>query len=119
VSNTRRKSEHDSPRRGRPAKTPEGREQQLVGLAVELAERQLRDGTASAQVISHYLKMGSSREELEQEKIRHDIEMQQARIEHMESQSRMEELYSEAINAMRIYAGQDPLEVEAGYDDEY
>lgn len=119
MGNTRRKADQDSNRKLRPAKTPEGREQQLVGLAVELAERQLRDGTASAQVISHYLKMGSSREEIEQQKIRHDIEMQEARIEHMRSQSRMEELYSEAINAMRIYAGQEPLELEEEYDDRY
>lgn len=118
MGNTRRRPEPDSPRRGRPAKTPEGRENQLVGLAVELAEKQLRDGTASAQVISHYLKMGSSREELEQEKIRHEIEMQAARMEHMRAQSRIEELYTEAINAMRIYAGHDPLELEEG-DDEY
>lgn len=119
MGNTRRSKDADSHRKLRPAKTPEAREQQMVGLAVGLAERQLRDGTASAQVISHYLKMGSSREELEQEKIRHDIEMQQARIDHMAAQNRMEELYNEAINAMRIYAGQEPLELEEEYDDGY
>lgn len=98
----------------RPATTPEGREQQLVSLAVDLAERQLLDGTASAQVITHYLKHGSTRETLEQERLMRENELLQAKVEALASAKRVEELYQSALNAMRTYAGQDPID----YDDE-
>lgn len=100
----------DTPKIKRPpATTPEGRENQLVSLAIDLAERQLADGTASAQVISHFLKMGSSREQLEQERLRHENELTQAKIENMASLARQEELYKDALNAMRTYNGHDPV----------
>lgn len=89
-----------------PATTPEGRENQLIAAAVDLAEKQLLEGTASAQVISHYLKLGSSRERLEQERLRHENELTKAKIESFESQKRIEELYGNALKAMRSYAGE-------------
>jgi len=94
--------------RRRPATTPEQRENQLIALAADLAERQMRDGTASSQIITHYLKLGSTREQLEQERLRMENELAQAKIEAMASAQRMEELYGEAIRAMRGYAGGDP-----------
>ena len=95
--------------RRRPATTPEGRENQMVSLAVGIAEKQLTDGTASAQVISHYLKLGSSREQLEQERLRHENELTKVKIDSMASQKRVEEMYGAALNAMRSYSGQEPL----------
>ncbi len=96
-----------------PATTPIGREHQLISKAVDLAEKQLEEGTASAQVISHYLKLGSSREKLEQERLTEDVALMQAKREAMASAQRVEELYSAAIDAMRRYAGHDPpAEVE-------
>ena len=92
-----------------PATTPEGRENQLVSLAVDLAEQQLSEGTASAQVITHYLKLGSTREKLEQERISKENELLRAKVESMASVKRIEELYETALNAMRSYAGQ-PLD---------
>lgn len=94
-----------------PAKTPEEREQQLIGAAVDLAEDQIRGGTASAQVITHYLKLGSSRERLEQERLKRENILLGAKAEAMESAKRMEELYVEAIAAMRSYAGGGPMQV--------
>lgn len=101
----------------RPATTPEGRENQLIAMAVDLAERQLADGTASAQVISHYLKLGSSREQLEQERLRQENELLAAKREAIASAARVEELYKTALDAMRTYAGQEPQELEGSYDD--
>lgn len=92
-----------------PATTPEGRENQLVSLAVDLAEQQLAEGVASAQVITHYLKLGSTREKLEQERITQENELLRAKVESMASVKRIEELYETALNAMRSYAGQ-PLD---------
>lgn len=93
--------------RGRPATTPEGRESQLISLAVDLAERQMIDGTATSQVISHYLKLGSTRERLEQERLAQENELLKAKIEQLASAKRVEELYESALNAMRSYAGQE------------
>jgi hypothetical protein len=92
-----------SSQRGRPATTPEGRENQLIAAAVDLAEKQISEGTASAQVITHYLKLGSSRERLEQEKIALENELLVTKREAMESAKRVEDMYAEALNAMRSY----------------
>lgn len=100
----------------RPATTIEGRENQLVSLAVDLAERQLADGSASAQVISHYLKLGSTRELLEQERLQGENHLLRAKVEAMASSKRIEELYETALNAMRTYAGQDPIEFSSRDD---
>lgn len=96
----------------RVASTPDGRENQLVNLAVDLAERQLREGTASAQVLSHYLKAGSSREYLEKQRIAMDVELMRAKQEQLASMARIEELYSDAIGAMRAYQGTEVVEQE-------
>ena len=115
---SRRVNEPKSSRTPRPpATTPEGRENQLVSLAVDLAEKQLRDGTASAQVVTHYLKLGSSREKLEQERLARENELLAVRADAIASAKRVEELYTNALNAMRSYAGQEPLELEDDYED--
>lgn len=100
----------------RPATTPDGREQQLVSLAYDLAEKQLRDGTASSQVVTHLLKASSARERLEQERLKNENLLVSAKIEQMASSARMETLYVKAIDAFRSYAGQ---EVDEDYEDEY
>lgn len=97
-----------------PANTPERRENQLISLASDLAERQLVEGTASAQVITHYLKLGSSREELEQRRLENENLLLSAKVDALASAKRVEELYEDALNAMRSYSGKDET-----YDDEY
>lgn len=94
-----------SAKRGRPALTPEARENQLISLAVDLAEQQLREGTASSQVITHYLKLGSIREKLERERLEEENKLLKAKTEALQSQKRMDELYAEAIKAMKNYGG--------------
>ena len=95
----------------RPGISVEARENQLISLAVDLAEQQLRDGTASSQVITHYLKLGSTRERLEKEKLIKENELLKAKTESLESTKEMKSLYEEAIKAMRNYSGQgDPDE---------
>lgn len=84
---------------------PEARESQLISLAVDLAEQQLRDGTASSQVITHYLKLGSTRERVEREILEKQKELMSAKTEALQSNKRIEELYLDAINAMRDYSG--------------
>lgn len=92
-------------KRIRPSLTPEGREKQMIALAIDRAEKQLMDGTASAQVITHYLKLGSSKEALEQELMQQQKELMIAKTEAIHSAKRVEEMYKEALQAMRDYSG--------------
>lgn len=89
----------------RPALTPEARENQMIALAVDLAEKQLMEGTASSQVITHYLKLGTTRERLEKELLAREVELKRAKTEALQSAKRIEELYTDAIKAMRKYGG--------------
>ena len=92
-------------KRTRPALTPEARENQLIAMAVDLAEKQLLEGTASSQVITHYLKLGSSRDRLECEKLQEENKLLRAKTEQIESMKNMEAKYIEAIEAMKRYSG--------------
>ena len=108
-----RSNASDSSKKGRPAITPEARENQLISLAVDLAEQQLRDGTASSQVITHFLKLGTTKAELEKEKLKKENQLMEARTKAIESADEMKVLYDKAIKAMRNYAGYgDPDEYE-------
>jgi len=99
--------ESDKPKKKeiRPALTPEARENQLIFLATELAEQQLRDGTASSQVITHYLKLGSSKEKIEKEILEKQKDLITAKTEALQSAKHIEELYANAIEAMKSYSG--------------
>lgn len=112
---SRRRSEEPPKKSRRPATTPEARENQLVSSAIDLAERQIQEGTASSQVITHFLKLGSSREQLEQERIAHENKLLEVKREALASAKRVEELYEKAIGAMRAYQG---VEEEEGEIDE-
>lgn len=100
-------------RRRRPALTPEARENQMIALAVDAAEQRLLDGTASSQLITHYLKLGSTREKKENAILDKQIELIDAKVENLKSTKKTEELYANALKAMKKYSGQDD------YDDEY
>lgn len=89
-----------------PPRTAEARENMMISLAMDLAEQQLRDGTASSQVITQFLKLGSTRERLEQRNKELENELLIAKREALESSRHIEELYTEAIAAMRSYAGE-------------
>lgn len=89
----------------RPAASPEERENQLIALATDLAERQLIEGTAKSQVIVHYLKLGSTKERLEKEILEQQKELMAAKTEAIQSAKRVEELYANAMSAMRRYSG--------------
>jgi hypothetical protein len=95
----------ERPRKSAPAKTPEARENQLIALAVDLAERQLQDGSASAQVITHYLKLASTRERLEKEKLSKENKLLEAKTDAIKSQKKIEDLYANALKAMSAYNG--------------
>lgn len=95
----------DNERRIRPALSIEARENQMISLAVDLAEKQLREGTASSQVITHYLKLGSTKERIEKEILERQKELIEAKTKSLHSAERIEELYTKALDAMRSYGG--------------
>lgn len=100
-------SAEETPKKKRmiPARTPEARENQMIALAESLAEEQLRNGTASSQIITHYLRLATTREQLEKANLEEDIKLKRAKTESLESTKKIEELYSKAIVMMRVYNG--------------
>lgn len=100
-------SNGDSLKKGKshPALTTEDRENQLISLAFDRAEQQLREGTASSQVITHFLKLGTVKNEIELEKLRRENELLAAKTSAIESAENVERLYADAIKAMQKYRG--------------
>lgn len=96
----------------RPALTPEARENQLISLATDLVEKRLREGTASSQETTHFLKLASTKARLEKQILEKQAELIAAKTESLQSQKKVEELYLNALNAMRNYSGN-------GEEDEY
>lgn len=92
-------------RRIPPARTPKERENQLINLAMDVAQKQLEDGSASSQVITHFLKLGTVREQLENDKLRGQLEMAKAQIDEIQSKRDVKDLYKKAIDAMKLYSG--------------
>ena len=88
-----------------PGKTPEARENQMIAYAMDLAEKQLREGTAKSQVITHFLKLGSIKERQELLLLEQEIELKKAKTDAIQSAKRVEELYINALNAMKTYTG--------------
>lgn len=86
-----------------PVSTDEAREARMISLAMDVAENQMRNGTASSQIITHYLKLGAMREQLELEKVRAEIELNKAKVKMIEAGEETERLYREAIQAMASY----------------
>lgn len=105
MGNTRQKKEEPK-RQRQPARTPEQREQQIISAAVDLVEKQIQTGEVSAQVLSHYIKLSTSRNRLEEEKLKNENLLLAARVSQIESEAGRESLYQEAIDAMKIYSGQ-------------
>lgn len=98
------KKDQSKPKKARPlARSPEARENQLIKAAVDLAEKQLGEGTASAQVITHYLKLATTRERLEKDKLSKETLLLQAKTDALQSVKKIEELYNNALNAMQSY----------------
>ena len=99
------KKEKSSPQR-RPPTTPEALENQLISLAYDAARKQLLDGTASSQIINHFLKKGSTKEQIEKELLLKQKDLITAKTDAIYSSAKVEELYKQALNAMKTYSGQ-------------
>lgn len=106
MRDSRKEPDPKRPRRP-PATTPQGRENQLISMAYDLAEKQLADGTASAQVISLFLKAGSTREVLEKQRLEHEVELMRVKAEQIEREKDVEKVMVEALEAMRSYKGEE------------
>jgi hypothetical protein len=98
-----RKRSAGSPRP--PATTPDGRERQLIAAAYDLAEQQIRDGSATAQVITHFLKLGTEREKLERQRLERENRLLEAKVESIASSAKTQELYEKALAAFSSYRG--------------
>lgn len=93
-----------------PALTPEARENQLISLAMDTTEKRIRENTASSQELIHFLRLGTTRERLEQERLQRENLLLSAKVDQLESSKRVEQLFEEAISAFRTYSGQEDME---------
>ena len=109
----REKVASNPPRKRPPATTPESRENQMIALAMDVVEERLRNGTASSQETTHFLKLGSIKEKRELALLEQELELKKAKTEAIQSAKRVEELYSKALKAMKSYTG-----AEEGDDDD-
>lgn len=107
-----------SPKKRPPAKTPEEQEGRMISLAMNLAEQQLIDGTASSTTISHYLKLASTREQEEMKKLKAEVKLLEAREQQVGSQEENKQMYAEAIAAFKLYSGHD-AETEHPHNEEF
>lgn len=114
MKKSRAASNSDSARRMRPALTPEARESQLISMATDLIEQRLRDGTASSQETTSIIKGTLAKARLEVEILKRQKDLIEAKTESLKTGARLEELYTNAMNAMRRYNGQDSED-----DDDY
>ena len=115
MAKSRSTTSSESNRPMRPALSPEARESQLASLAHDLAEKQLRDGTASAQVISYFLRKGSEEEKLKIEKLEEENRLLRAKTKAIANAEEIKVLYEEALKAMRSYGGQGEPEESDDY----
>jgi len=99
-------------RTSEPGRTIEAREQQLIALANDLAEKQLLEGTATSQVMTHFLKLGTSLANLERVKLENENKLLEAKVESIKSGEELKELYAEALRAMHTYSGNDQEEFD-------
>lgn len=105
MAKTRATSSSASVRKMRPALSPEAREQQMISYAVDLAEKQLLDGTASSQVITHYLKLGTAKYEQEIERLKEENKLARAKTKALETAEADKMAYEEIIKALKSYSG--------------
>lgn len=103
---------NNPPPKLRPALTPESRENQMAALAMDLVEQRLRDGTASSQETTHFLKLVSSRAKVELKRLELENELVAAKTKAIADAQEIKVLYEEALKAMRRYGGH-------GEEDEY
>lgn len=110
-------SQSDSKKKMRPALDPDARENQMISRAMDLAEQQLMDGTASSQVITHFLKLGTAKSRLEKKMLEEQVELTKAKTQSYRSMEQTEALINDAISAMKRYQGSAFEESEEIYDD--
>ena len=101
---TTKQSNNETTKRA-PARTLEARENQLIAKAMDFAEREMDNGTASSQIVSNFLKLGSTRAQLEKEKLAKEVELLKAKTDSIKSAETMAEMYTNALSAMQIYSG--------------
>lgn len=104
-------------RKRAPARTAEERQNQIIGLVMDVVEEKIRSGTASSQILTHFLKLATEKEQLENEKLRSDLKVAEAKIKQMDSQRDVMELYSKALTAMKSYNGEETEEDDLDDDE--
>jgi len=113
---TTKTKEKANKQRRAPGRSLQARETQLTNLALDLAEEQLKAGTATSQVITHFLRIATVREEIERLKLENENKLLEAKTESIAATARIEEMYKKALEAMSEYHGNFSPESDDGHD---
>ena len=105
MAGVRKRSDQPCVRRRAPAIGSAEREQQLISMAMDRAEQKFMDGTASDSLTIHFLRLATTKAELEKKKIEKEILQLGAKTDAIQSTARIEELYLGAMEAMKRYGG--------------
>lgn len=102
--------------RKKPARTPKQRENQIINLVMDVVEQKIIDGTASSQILCHFLKLATEKERLENDKLRGELELAKARVRQIDMQEDLKSLYEGAVSAMRGYRSTNENDEEQEYE---
>jgi len=103
-------------KRGRPALSPEAVENRLINKTYKAVEERIENGSATAAELIHFLRLGSTKEQLELEKLKKENELLKAKTGAIRSQEETKEMYEKAIRAFGRYSGHQSEE-EDDYED--
>jgi len=101
----------------RPAMSAEEVENRLISKAYKAVEQRIESGTATAAELTHFLRLGSAKEQLELEKLKKENELLKAKTESIRSQEEVKEMYEKAIKAFGRYSGHPDMD-EGDFDDD-
>lgn len=83
-------------------------EAKLISLTLQMAEQQLIDGTASSQVMTHFLRLGSIRSKVELEKLRLENNLLTEKIQSEKMGQQLKEMFQDVMESLRDYQAPPP-----------
>lgn len=90
-----------------PGISPADHEEKMIGLAMNLVEQRLRDGTATSQETTFWLRLAAQREQdaINREMMEKQMALMEAKIQSLQASDRMEQLITDAMEAFKRYSG--------------
>lgn len=84
-------------------------EKRLIAKAYAEAERRIDNGTATSEMICLFLKAGSNKHYIDEQKTQAELDYTRAKVDLVRSQIKTEEMIVAAMDAMKMYQGVDDV----------